>query len=105
MLKIKADRMNDLRKLGFEEKENCFSKFIEQINYNDTHWSYTDSYSYIAVSKLTGNILLGYSYRVKNTKGSKEFLISNGICEYTTKLDIFYDLIKADMVEKVVEDE
>lgn len=105
MLKIKADRMKDLERLGFEEKENCYSKYIERINYNDTHWSYTESYTYITVSKNSGQILFGYSYKFKDTIESKDFLIANGVGEYSTKLDILYDLIKADMVEKVVEDE
>ena len=105
MLKIKSDSMKDLGKLGFEEKENCYSKYIERINYNDTHWAYTESCTYITVSKNSGQILFGYSYKLKDTAESKDFLITNGVSEYTTKLDILYDLIKADMVEKVVDDE
>ena len=105
MLKIKEDKMKDLERLGFAEKENCYSKYIERINYNDTHWSYIESYNYLTVSKNSGQILFGYSYKFKDTAVSRDFLITNGVSEYTTNLDILYDLIKADMVEKVVEDE
>lgn len=104
MLKIKAERMKDLEKLGFEEKENCYSKYIERINYNDTHWAYTESFAYITVSKNSGQLLFGYSYKFKDTAESKDFLITNGISEYTTKLDLLYDLITSDMVDKVVEE-
>lgn len=105
MLKIKADRMKDLEKFGFEEKENCYSKYIERINYNDTHWSYSERRTFITISKNSGQLLFGYLYKFKYTTESKDFLITNGVCEYTTNIDILYDLIKADMVEKVVDDE
>lgn len=104
MLRIKKEiDLKELEKKGFEEKGYCYSKDIEQINYNDVHCSYKESRTYIIVSKSTRHILFGYSYKLKNTEESKNSIVSNGVCEYTTNLDILYDLITAGYVEKVEE--
>ena len=76
MLKIKANKMNDLKKFGFVEREL-------------SGWCYTKDY--------------GISTTCFIDKYSREIWFScNGVI---SRLDILYDLIKADMVEKVVEDE
>lgn len=76
MLKIKEDKMKDLEKFGFVEREL-------------RGWCYTkdcDISTTCFIDKNNREIWFG----------------CNGIIN---KLNILYDLIKADMVEKVVEDE
>ena len=76
MLKVKEDRMKDLEKLGLVEREL-------------SGWCYTkdcDISTTCFIDKNNREIWFG----------------CNGIIN---KLNILYDLIKAGMVEKVVEDE
>lgn len=79
MLKIKADKMKDLEKFGFEDVGNFYRN-----------------------KKYTHICKVGYSiYKILVDK--------NGFLHFNvpTKpvFDLIYDLIKANMVEKVVEDE
>lgn len=80
MLKIKEDKMKDLEKLGFNKNEDGL--WLEKQLDN--------------VFKITV---------VLNTRCITIDCISNDDIEWTDELDILYNLIKADMVEKVVEDE
>ena len=80
MLKIKAEKMKDLKKLGFNKNEDGL--WLEKQLDN--------------VFKITV---------VLNTRCITIDCISNDDIEWTDELDILYNLIKADMVEKVVEDE
>ena len=78
MLKIKDDKMKDLEKFGFEKVDN---------------YHFNKKYSHVC--------RFGYSI-------NKIIIERNGILHFNvpTKIvyDFLYDLIKADMVEKVVED-
>ena len=72
MLKIKADRMKDLKKLGFVV--NFYPK---------------NTYYFMTNNILHCSIYENRTFNIITKKG----------------LEIFYYLVKADMVEKVVEDE
>ena len=79
MLKIKADKMKDIEKFGFEKVDNYYS---------------SKKYSYVC--------RFGYSI-------NKIIIDKNGILHFNAPTkpvyDFLFDLIKADMVEKVVEDD
>lgn len=72
MLKIKADKMKDLERMGFVE--NFYPK---------------NTYYFMTNNILHFSIYENRTFNIRTKKG----------------LEIFYYLVKADMVEKVVEDE
>lgn len=83
MLKIKADKMKDLEKFGFK-KCNSTGGFIYFYIISKNYGEYVE-----LVVNVDRSITLDVNY--------EDY--------FTDDMDIFYDIIKADMVEKVVEDE
>lgn len=80
MLKIKADKMKDLEKMGYKQAD----------------WNrYRVAKSYFGIS-------IDVNINSKNYR-TLYFKANNGL-SYCNKFDELYDLIKADMVEKVVEE-
>lgn len=88
MLKIKTDRLKDLRKFGFdycddfEVDDAIYIKEIKRLDYGSVQIIIDENSRFIEI--------------VFSSDEPKSFLILQ-------KLDLLYDLIKADMVEKVVE--
>ena len=102
MLKIKDDiPLSELEKFGFEDKSNCYSKHVEGVNYNDTHYSYTESNTFVVVSKYSRDIWIGRQCKLKNTEESKDSIVANGVFEVIRDLDIVYDLIQEGLIEKL----
>ena len=102
MLKIKDEiPLSELEKFGFEDKSVCYSKYVEQINYNDTHYSYTESNTFIVVNKYSRDIWIGRQCKLKNTEESKDCIVANGVFEVVRDLDIVYDLIQEGLIEKL----
>ena len=90
MLKIKEDKMKDLEKFGFE--------YVNEFEVDDA----------IYIKEIQGynngniKIIIDENFRFIEIMSFSDEPRHSSILQ---NLDIFYDLIKADMVEKVVEDE
>lgn len=98
MLKIKADRMKDLEKFGFKKFYNCDTG--ELLRY----YFYFDEKHQIYF--IVANNACNEQYILNPLR----FDISSYSSEYQQELinklmELIYNLVKADMVEKVVEDE
>lgn len=87
MLKIKADKMNDLEKFGFIENDN-YPNYVKDLVYNP---SYSDTLTVDKNTRIIERTICTISTGAKTCKRVAKSVIE--------------DLIKADMVEKVVEDE
>lgn len=83
MLKIKADKMKDLEKFRFK-KCNSTGGLIYFYTIAKNYGNYVE-----VIVNVDRSITLDVNY--------EDY--------FTEEIDILYDLIKADMVEKVVEDE
>lgn len=86
MLKIKAERMKDLEKLGFKEDKVWGN---DVLIYDFTPYTKIQS-SYLIIQPESRELIFSYVDFFSNTKEC---------------FDLIFDLIKADIVEKVVEDE
>ena len=83
MLKIKADKMKDLEIIGFK-KDKVWGNDV--LVYDFTPYTKIQS-SYLVIQPESRGLIFSYVDFFSNTKEC---------------FDLIYDLIKADMVEKVV---
>lgn len=86
MLKIKADKMKDLEIIGFK-KDKVWGNDV--LVYDFTLYTKIQS-SYLVIQPESRELIFSYVDFFSNTKEC---------------FDLIYDLIKVNMVEKVVEDE
>ena len=100
MLKIKAEKMKDLEKFGFRKHKQ--DKEDVSVSKWRRNWVEADTIDGYPIGSSGWEFYP--SINIYQDRTMKIFVDSWGGV-YSADLDILYDLIKADMVEKVVKDE
>ena len=98
MLKIKADKMNDLEKFGFERRDRAV--FFSDM-FHGWHIVIKDNKNEVSISVHDKASEVG-EYRQICCAGVDNFpMFGQGIVAFDEALKFIYKLIKADMVEEI----
>ena len=92
MLKIKAEKMKDLEKFGYKKIEMYIGGHSFEVYHKNLFRSF-------------GRFVDVYVYKTSRLLEIEISFSSENELTLCKEIDFIYDLIKADMVEKVVEDE